>query len=325
MYEGNPYRTRHTDDLCLVGAFLDDRLVGVHGWLPLVVNHHGTPRTGCHFCNWLAAPDMRRGSWPIRLTTDPIRAIGADACFGFAFTPQSRPILQRLGWTIDAALPRHTRILDAGAFAGLFAGQPAVVEATAGWASGPCPAEGGDVVERASLRDVDWDDVYWSQLAPASWGPARERAWLVWRYEEVPGFAYRFLTLMRDGAPAGLLVFRVELVSGTPFTVIRIVDILAGPEDWEPLLARCVAIGVAAGAALADFFCASTRVGAVLAKAGFVAGSAGQPDPVPFLFRPLDPTPQAQEFGWQFTGADPAVCGGDLYLTKADGDFDRPN
>lgn len=325
MYHENPYRPRYTDGLSLLGAYRDGELVGVHGCLPLAVNRFGRRLTdGCHLCNWLAAPDMRRGPWSIRLTTDPMRSMGKDACFGFSFTPSSRPILDRLGWSRQPAMPHFVRKLDRGAFNGLFADHPAVREAASGWPAGLGAEVSGDVTEVDDVRSLDWDGAYWERIAPASWGPAREKCWLVWRYQAAPGFTYRFLLARRDGAPSGLLVFRDESVVGTPYTVFRVVDLLAAPGSCLPLLAGLIARGCAEGAAMADFFCASRMLAPDLENMGFVSAEDGEPYPVPFLFRPLDDTVRAYECGWHAAGVD-AAAGKSLYLTKGDGDFDRPN
>jgi GNAT superfamily N-acetyltransferase len=140
-------------------------------------------------------------------------------------------------------------------------------------------------------------------------GACRDAEFLRWRYREHPRFRYE---VVGDSA-----AYRIETVAGSSAKVARIVDFL-GDED----LAGCIADEAErAGAVFADFYCTSARFGAPLEAVGFV------PDPgLPGRFQPLDfsDRPLVSNF-WAAPHLGVDFAGGDLYVTRADSDLDRPN
>jgi hypothetical protein len=140
-------------------------------------------------------------------------------------------------------------------------------------------------------------------------GACRDAEFLRRRYREHPRFRYE---VVDEKA-----VYRIETVAGSSAKVVRIVDFLGD----EALAARVADEAERAGAVFADFSCCSARFGAPLAAAGFT------PDPgLPGRFQPLDfsDRPIVSCF-WAAPRLGVDFAGGDLYVTRADSDLDRPN
>jgi hypothetical protein len=140
-------------------------------------------------------------------------------------------------------------------------------------------------------------------------GACRDADFLRWRYREHPRFRYE---VVDDKA-----AYRIETVAGSTAKVARIVDFLGD----EALAARIAGEAERAGAVFADFSCTSARFGRPLEVAGFV------PDPgLPGRFQPLDfsDRPIVSCF-WAAPRLGIDVGAGDLYVTRADSDLDRPN
>jgi GNAT superfamily N-acetyltransferase len=140
-------------------------------------------------------------------------------------------------------------------------------------------------------------------------GACRDADFLRRRYREHPRFRYEVVDEQA--------VYRIETVAGSSAKVARIVDFLGD----EALAARVAGEAERAGAVFADFYCASARFGAPLEAAGFT------PDPgLPGRFQPLDfsDRPIVSCF-WAAPRLGVDFAGGDLYVTRADSDLDRPN
>ena len=143
-------------------------------------------------------------------------------------------------------------------------------------------------------------------------GACRDADFVRWRYEEHPRFRYEVL---EDGSAA----YRIETIQESTANVLRIVDFLGGA-DLAEALGRA---GERAGALFADFWCTSAQAGAPLEAAGF---EREEESVLPGRFQPLDfsDRPIVSCF-WAAPRLGVDVAGGDLYVTRADSDLDRPN
>jgi GNAT superfamily N-acetyltransferase len=140
-------------------------------------------------------------------------------------------------------------------------------------------------------------------------GACRDADFLRRRYREHPSFRYE---IVDEKA-----VYRIETVAGSSARVARIVDFLGD----EALAARVAGEAERAGAVFADFYCSSARFGAPLVAAGFTAdpGLPGRFQPLDFSDRPI------VSCFWAASRLGIDFAGGDLYVTRADSDLDRPN
>ena len=147
-------------------------------------------------------------------------------------------------------------------------------------------------------------------------GACRDDAFLEWRYRDHPRFAYELLW-----DETGFAAYRIEQVAGSSAKVMRITDLLGG----EGFVRALVEAAEKERVVLADFYCTSARFGTPLEAVGFVREDR-LPEPLPGRFQPLDfsDRPIVSNF-WAAPRLGVDFAGGDLYVTRADSDLDRPN
>ena len=152
-------------------------------------------------------------------------------------------------------------------------------------------------------------------------GALRDRDFLRWRYEQHPAFAYEFLF---SSDFSSVLVFHEERERETGALVLRVVDLLARPEDQLALLSAVVGAGQERGAAIVDFFCSLDCYPPALSAAGFFDEAKHSDGHFAALFQPLD----FRRTSIRVLASCPGWNQGrleDWYITKADSDQDRPN
>jgi GNAT superfamily N-acetyltransferase len=140
-------------------------------------------------------------------------------------------------------------------------------------------------------------------------GACRDAGFLHRRYREHPRFRYEVV----DEQAA----YRIETVAGSSAKVARIIDFLGD----EALAGRVADEAEQAGAVFADFSCTSARFGAPLEAVGFTLdpGLPGRFQPLDFSDRPI------VSCFWAAPRLGVDFAGGDVYVTRADSDLDRPN
>jgi hypothetical protein len=179
-------------------------------------------------------------------------------------------------------------------------------------------------VERA------WDELWQRELAPRFHGVCRDAAFLRWRYLEHPRWKYAIWVARRssDGVPRGIAVSRIEPLAGRLESVYRILDLVAADAECGAALAHALSTDARQhGAAFADFYCTRAASAAPLEALGFVR-EARLPRPLPVLFQPLDFRPHAINAAFWMRGRTDAAevfSHPDLYVTRIEGDQDRPN
>ncbi|HEX6701085.1 MAG TPA: GNAT family N-acetyltransferase [Gaiellaceae bacterium] len=143
-------------------------------------------------------------------------------------------------------------------------------------------------------------------------GACRDEPFLEWRYRGHPRFRYE---LLRD--ESGFAAYRIEQVAGSSAKVMRITDVLGG----DSLIDALVDTARRERVVFADFYCTSARFASPLEHVGFVAV-----DGLPGRFQPLDfsDRPIVSNF-WAAPRLGVDFAAGDLYVTRADSDLDRPN
>jgi hypothetical protein len=225
-----------------------------------------------------------------------------------------------MGFTDYGELARYTKVLNPEAAAALTEDRrpPKVSEAASA-----TPPRGSHVsiarVERFS-EDVTalWDSVNGVSGA----GTRRSAAFLNWRYADHPVFDYTLLEARGDGHLIGAGVYRVETVQGTTLRIMRLVEFLARPLAGGALIDALLEDARMHSVVFVDFFCSRTNISA-LTERGFVCG--GEHTILPILFQPIDHRRKGIPFMahvGKFTDA-PRVH--QWYVTKGDGDQDRPN
>ena len=141
-------------------------------------------------------------------------------------------------------------------------------------------------------------------------GTWRDADYLTRRYVAHPRFRYGV------HASDALLVHRVEQPLGRDERVVRIVELLGD----DGALGALVGAAGNAGAAFADFFCADAAGSTGALEAAGFRREADLDVEVPSRLQPLEPG--RTELPLAIAGVDPSAP---LYVTRSDGDQDRPN
>jgi len=315
-------------------------VVGILGGVPFVMNCFGRTSPGAWLLNYLVRPDYRRGALAVRLLNmfrQPLFAV--TIAFGVSTT--AVPLYTALRARVLETIPRHVAIF------------PDAVERAAhllrlaypAWPAARAYALAKALCSKQSLDEAgphgttipaNWDTQDWPRWAACTVGAARDTAYLRWRYQSHPDFAYRILTV-REGKRTGLAVWRLETIHrATPQgrepvdRIGRLVEFLpASRTNAEALLACFWQALREADAIGADYYGYHGGISSWLHGAGFHAvqhctdGLA-----VPARFQPLDGK-GGRIVSAVFAPDDVLACAAEVqcpwYWTKSDADQDRPN
>jgi hypothetical protein len=303
-------------------ADVDGRLAGCLGYIPADVSWAGRTLRGAWTANWIVDPAYRTQAIGPQLMRALVRE--HDVTLVVGASGDARQLLPMLGFTDFGPLRRYVRIVDAEGAAAL-TGTP-----VDDWTAGMVPVQDdGGVAVRGVIRfenaiDTVWDAAWGAEGA----GTRRSASFLNWRYALHPTFEYRLFQACGAQGPIGLAVYRVELAQGTDLRVGRLVECIAANGKAATALLNAVAADAREQRiAIVDFFCSSARLGGPLTALGW-RGEPDLPHPVPMLFQPVTPSRRMIPFlghvrkaptGRDIRGID------DWYVTKGDGDQDRPN
>jgi Acetyltransferase (GNAT) domain len=323
-------------------AWHREHVVGMLGLTGFEWNAEGIPMTGAWMSQWLVAPDQRSHGVAMRLL-GAARALGLDVLGTLGANDVATKVLSTLGWELIRDVPRWIGVMDQRQTAALLTASDAAL--TPEVAERLCQrhhvvdgmpasrsAEHIDVVRWSPRYAAPWDRFWEEQLAGRLVGARRDAAYLRWRYAEHPRFRYE-LWLARqsvDESLLGITVFRVEQVRNRSERILRILEFLASPEAEGALAETIAQAAREQGVAFADFYCSSPRAARGLEGLGFKLAMADPEEPAfPCRLQPL-------EGGYfRMTGllqVPPKQRGklarlidlGRLYVTKSDGDQDRP-
>lgn len=324
-----------------------DDIVGMQCLIPATFNVLGRRVAGVWLSNLLAVPEVRGQGVGLQLL-QAVNQQGFDVVFDLGVGPQVTPLFLAMGYEIIEDVPRWVALLNRTQTEALLAACAEDVSAAAPDSprglSGildelpavrPSPGTADvRVFNHAGAIGPWWDELWCRELAPRHIGTARDAAYLNWRYVGHPRFAYDVLVARGSGSGRilGLAVSRMEAVRGRGEKVCRIVDLLAPHPPVAAVLAGAVLLRARArGAAFADFYCSSGSMAGPLGEVGFARADLRSPlAGLPARFCPLEPGPfrmtaalrigpgLRQELGR-------LVQREELYITKSDGDMDRPN
>lgn len=318
--EGNVYHLRL--------ALNDGEIAGCLGYIPVETNLGSRVVRGAWVINWMIDPNQRRLGLGPFLMREVTRQF--EVTLNVGPNRDARDLLSRMGWTDYGELSRYVYVLDAQAAGAL------TENGKLEWPARASPAErksSQDVaVTLVDRFDDDATELWDGSLATegASTGGTRRSAkFLNWRYADHPQFNYRLFEARDKGGLAGLAVYRVEQVHELPVRVGHLVELIseAGRRfDGEGILLQSVFDDARVqGVAAIDFFCASRRFSASLARCGFLSGEDPAIAQIPILFQPLDRRRAGIPFMAYLGNIPEGTEVQDWYVTKGDGDQDRPN
>ena len=278
-------RRSDPERLSVLAAEEDGRLVAMLGWIEFDACVDERRVPGGWMTNWLVVSEARGRRLGLALVERALEA-EYELVGALAANSATRHVLGRFGFA-EVGMFRWVRVFDAGALRELLGGR----ELPAAEAPPEAPGGAGFV------------------------GACRDAEFVRRRYREHPRFRYDLVE------ESGLAAYRLETVAGSSAQVMRIVDFLGD----EALAVRLAEAARSAGVVFADFSCTSARFGAPLEAAGFEREDR-LPAALPGRFQPLDfsDRPIVSCF-WAAPRLGVDFAGGDLYVTRADSDLDRPN
>jgi hypothetical protein len=148
-------------------------------------------------------------------------------------------------------------------------------------------------------------------------------AYLNWRYAAHPVFKYHLFECRRDGVLRGVAVYRIEIAKGIGIPIGRIVELIADHDSQIDLLTAISRHAEDQRVAVLDFFCTSPAVRNALLESGF---TTGENVPFPVLFQPVDQKRAGIPFMAFLKNLPTSMPAPECwYVTKSDGDQDRPN
>ncbi len=238
----------------------------------------------------------------------------ATPIFVSGYTPVAEKLFSHLRpqWNNAGTLRRFIAVLNPEA--PLFAGYaiPFQSQAISSVAS-------GDISVSEGTPSSEFFDVCWKRVN-SCYGVTIERssAYVEWRFTRHPFFSYTFITAQQNGIPCGYIIARIEEDQG--FRIARIIDCIASSNAQIPLLVEFMAFAKRRAASAADFLLSGSLYDSSLVFAGFFDVAGTDFERFPILFSPLSSKKISINIGYDF-----AVPFDDCFMTKADGDQDRPN
>jgi len=146
----------------------------------------------------------------------------------------------------------------------------------------------------------------------------RTEKYLNWRFFKHPFFSYEIAAVSAENNLKGFLMWRVE--QHDSFRIARVVDAIAEPAYQEMLFSQFLSAAKHAHAHAADFLCSGDLYRESLKKAGFFDTKGSQFESFPILWTPL-----STKKTFINVAHDLPQSIDEMFLTKADGDQDRPN
>lgn len=288
-----------------------DAVRGFYGYVPAGLIHDGEPMTACEPTRWWVAEGAGfHGLALFERVTAPF-----DYRLFYRCSEHSRPLFDRLGMP-RFLLPRLIGVIDTVAAESLFPGaRPTALT----------PPEAGDPSRGRSTTAPSREGLSFGQWPAIRTHLRLDNDYLRWRYVDIPGTDYRFLTC-NGAAPGEGAVYRVEQILGHPYSVLRLQEWTFGPERGRDALACLLTEAARLRVVLIDFFCLADPLIAWFRKQGFGLQTDPALSPITWWFRPLHPAPRpAMETvidgpGLRHSGE---TAFGSWYLTGGNGDMDR--
>jgi hypothetical protein len=270
--------------------------------------------------NWMVDEDFRRGIGPLVMRR--LQEL-YPVLLGQGANDANKPIARRMGFQIYDRIPRQITIFDDSRATGFKTTE--TISLPPRWRSAH---------SSAGVREFDLEiapDIYdpdWCQYSAMAYGTQRNTQYLVWRYFNHPNFQYRTLVAGPKDCPA-LCVYRIEATGDIESGPVgRIVEFFHADGD-ESTTAGVQVLSAAlnemsdAGCAFADFYCTADLTLQTATLVGMTEATNLQ---LASRLSPLDPRwhPQNLEI-WASRSLHQAPSLNKLYITKSDGDQDRPN
>ena len=323
----NPFKAKSPyaeDELTFLGAFDAGTLVAVLGEIPLSFTRFGQSVPGTWLALWKNREEGRHASAGIQLLQ---RVLSGPAVFvgGIGMNERVRRVYQLFRFHIGEDLPLYT-VLNPDVESRLVVRKPDFSPGRAARLH-PRPASAADRDGPADREPPDseaWER-FWSRQRGAFFGVDRTAAYMRWRYLDHPHYRYEWLSVADAGGRLGAAaVTRSQEVAGE--RILLVLEFLGEREPGERLARALCDRMREIGASLLAFRCARARSFDAWRDVGGGVYEAGDPDfEIPSLFQPVVPEYRPLVWCYRFGAGAEVVDEADFYVTRSDGDQDRPS
>lgn len=308
-------------------AYRGGELVGILGYMPTRLLWGGPARalTGAWMANWMVYESERRGiGWlMIRRLQERFPVV-----LGQGANEVNRLLVAKMGFRFFDRIPRHLAVFDARA-AAAFLAEPkraAQLERIV-WRDPLRQAAASPRLLRRGFPPAEYDPD-WSLYPSLHYGTLRDAAYIDCRYLRHPAFEYR-VAVCGPASSAAVCVYRVARSAGAVELPVGHIVELFFPESGDgcargrQVLAHALRGMRDAGCAFCDFYCTAP----VYAAAALEAGMVVEGDPLlPHRLVPVEHRGRGQNLeAWASPEAAGVPALARFYVTKSDGDQDRPN
>ena len=162
-----------------------------------------------------------------------------------------------------------------------------------------------------------------------SFGVKRNAEFLDWRYTDHPIFDYQHYGLWQGNELKAITIFRKEKISEKSIPVIRMTELIGEGQDLRKLVQGSVLSQENSGdVAWIDWFCSHAKICEDLKPLGFLEPKDILPSVLPIFTKPVDYYKVSYPFLFWAKDEElhkqmPTID--KWYITKGDGDADRPN
>lgn len=303
-------------------AKVDGQIAGCLGYIPVDVNVGGKKYQGSWLANWMVDPDYRHlGIGPL-LAREVAREFEVTLALGA--NEEARSVLAGLGWTDFNMLRRYVRVLDTIGARVLTESEDFQWPITLVKDLVPPSSISIVTVERFE-KDAEQ---LWDQLRGVDHdfaGTRRTVEYLNWRYADHSQFTYSLFEARESGELVGFAVYRIEKARDVELRVGRIVEMVAIAEAEDSLMSAMLSDASDQMVVALDFFCAGRQFDELLERHGFLTGEDSRAQQIPMLYQPIDRRRAGIRFLADLSKAPESARVKHWYVTKSDGDQDRPN
>lgn len=297
-------------DHCVV-AVVDECVVGVMGLNVRSFNLGGVNKRGAELTTWIVDPNFSGLGAGAKM----LAFIQAEfeVLIGMGITDQALGIYMKMGFRFLGSIPRFLRVKDLEIVEKFGSVSKLGRQLIQKWQPQVSPS----MIE----REVEWSQE--SDIQSEFNGFDRSSKSLYWRYSCHPYFKYHSVSV-EDLGRRCVVIFRVE--SCGDFNIMRIIDILGHQNNYDLALKFIDNYLIENTIALADFFCTSGQVNRHFIHANWFSVLDDSYVNFPHLFQPIElRCPATTSMVYWSKNDQLSLCDtSNMYITKADCDFDRP-
>ena len=323
QYRCNPY----VEDYAFFLLEQDEKLYGYIGLVPLDYKIGGQTVRLNMYANLLVDEHVRGFGLGTLLIKRAMQEGSPAAISGY--TPKSFPIYQKLGdWMALGNFYRYVHVFNSEAVKKLLppdiAKQGVILNKGS---EGDYGEESRELVfESITTFDASFDE-FWNRVRNRyAITVKRTRAYMSWRYADHPYLKYEMRLAKKDDQTVGCVVYRVERVND--FSIARIVDFVSDEQAEVGVLEKFV-VEVSGIVDIIDFMFSGQYGHDTLKQLGFFDVYGTPLEHLPMYFSPVSYAKNYINFcAWQegdFIDKNIFFGYNNWYLTRGDGDQDRPN